>query len=362
MKQDNDKNEQVRTTPEAQADGNLDYTDRKITESNHKSVKAREMGLVLAVVLVLLVLTGMAICGFLFIKPEADTVQGQCDATEVRISGKLPGRVVTLYVEEGQMVKAGDTLVHIHSTLADAKMDQAKAAESVAQAGQRRVDAGTRKQVIDAAYDVYQQAVAATGIALKTYERLDNLCKEGVISEQKRDEAKAAYEVAKAGEAAAKSQWELTMAGAQKEDKEASAAMVRVARGGVKEVGAMLEDQYLVAPCDGEVTVIYPQESELVALGAPIMTIQKDDHWAVFNLRENLLKNITNGTKIKVYIPALDKHEEMEVFYIRDMGSYANWQATKATGDYDARTFTVRARPKRPIANFRPGMSVILEQ
>ena len=138
--------------------------------------------------------------------------------------------------------------------------------------------------------------------------------------------------------------------------------MVRASKAGVKEVGAVLEDQYLVAPCDGVITVIYPNVSELVSLGSPIMSLQKDDHWAVFNVRETELKNIKEGTTLKVYIPALDLNTEMTVFYIMDLGTYANWQATKATGDFDARTFQVKARPKKPIENFRPGMSVVLKQ
>ena len=135
--------------------------------------------------------------------------------------------------------------------------------------------------------------------------------------------------------------------------------MVRVARAGVSKANALLEDQYLTAPFDGEITVIYPNVSELVATGAPIMTLQKDDHWAVFNVRETLLKDIRLGSELKVYIPALDKDTVMKVFYIKDLGTYANWQATKATGDYDARTFQIKCRPAKPIDNFRPGMSVV---
>ena len=101
--------------------------------------------------------------------------------------------------------------------------------------------------------------------------------------------------------------------------------------------------------------------SELIATGAPVMTLQKDDHWAVFNVRETLLKDIRLGSKLKVKIPALDKEVEMKVFYIKDLGTYANWQATKATGDYDARTFQIKARPEKPVENFRPGMSVLYE-
>lgn len=181
----------------------------------------------------------------------------------------------------------------------------------------------------------------------------------GVVSEQKRDEAKAAYEAAKAGESAAKSQYELALSGAQHEDKQASSAMVTVAQGGVKEVDAILEDQYLTAPYDGEITVIYPNVSELIATGAPVMTLEKDDHWAVFNVRETLLKDIKLGSVLKVRIPALDKEVDMKVFYIKDLGTYANWQATKATGDYDARTFQIKCRPDKPVENFRPGMSVL---
>lgn len=317
--------------------------------------------LLLTVVIIILIVAAMAVAGFLFIKQGPDTIQGQGDATEVRISGKMPGRVAKIYVEEGQHVKTGDTLVHIYSTLVEARMNQAKAMEDVAAATNRKVDAGTRTQIVSAAHDLWAQAQAATGITEKTYRRLENLFAKGVVSEQKRDEAKAAYDAAKAAEAAAKSQYELAKSGAQKEDKEAAAAMVTAAKGSVEEVNALLEDQYLVAPCDGEITVVYPQVSELIATGAPIMTLQKKDHWATFNVRENMLKDITLGKKIKVYIPALDVHTDMKVYYIKDMGTYANWQATKSTGDYDARTFQIKARPEKPIENFRPGMSVIYE-
>lgn len=325
-------------------------------------VTAKDKTLVLAIIIIIAILACMALAGFLFIKQEPDTIQGQGEATEVRISGKLPGRVADIYVEEGQHVSAGDTLCRIHSSIVDAKMDQAQAMEQVAAAADRKVDAGTRIQIIESAADMVQQAQAAVDITRKTYERLDNLFRDGVVSEQKRDEAKAAYDAAVAAHSAARSQYELAKSGAQKEDKQAATAMVRASRAGVKEVNAVLEDQYLIAPYDGVITVIYPNVSELVSLGSPIMMLQRDDHWAVFNVRETKLKDIKNGSTLKVYIPALDITTEMTVFYIKDLGTYANWQATKSTGDFDARTFQVKARPKKAIENFRPGMSVVLKQ
>ena len=335
------------------------HTNYNPTLPDPTEVSAKEKSLIFTIVVVLLIIAAMAVVGFIFIKPAPDTVQGMGESTEVRISGKLPGRVTKLYVEEGQRVKAGDTLVHIHSSLIEARLAQAEAMEEASKATNRKVDAGTRKQIINSARDVMNQAAAATGIAKKTYDRMQNLFAKGVVSEQKRDEAKAAYDAAKAGEAAARSQYELALAGPQAEDKAAAESMVKVAQGGVNEVGAILEDQYLLAPADGVITVVYPNVSELVATGAPIMNLQKDDDHAVFNVRETLLKDITEGTKIRVKIPALDKEEVMTVFYIRDLGTYANWQATKSTGDYDARTFQIKAKPAKKIENFRPGMSVV---
>ncbi len=321
--------------------------------------KNRQRGLLIALLIVICALAALAVIGFLTLKPEPDTVQGQADATEIRVSGKLPGRVVTLYVEEGQHVHKGDTLVHIHSSIMDAKMEQAAAMENAAAATNRKVDAGTRPQIVTGAYDLYRQATAAREITQKTWQRMENLYAKGVVSAQKRDEAKAAYDAALAGENAAKSQWQLAKSGAQSEDKAAARAMVNVARGGVREAGAMLEDSYLLAPCDGVITVIYPHESELIMTGAPIMTLQKDDTYAVFNVREDLLRELPRGATVRVRIPALDKDVDMKVYYVKDMGSYANWQATKATGSYDARTFEIKAKPSKPVPGLIPGMSVI---
>lgn len=317
--------------------------------------------LLVALTVVVVACIVLSIIGFVFLDKPADIVEGQADATSVRVSGKLPGRVVDIYVHEGDMVKAGDTLVHIHSSLAEAKLMQAEGMETVARTQDRKIDAGTRVQIINAARDLVTQAEAAVTITKKTYDRLQNLYNEGVVSEQKRDEAKAAYDAAVAGRDAAKSQYELAKQGAQKEDKESAAAMVNVAKGGVAEVQSVLEDQYLMAPCDGQVDQIYPEESELVMLGAPIMSILKtSDKWVTFNVREDLLKDMPLGGEIEIMIPALDKKKvKAKIYYSRDLGSYATWQATKATGQWDSKTFEIKARPLEDLPELRPGMTVI---
>ena len=317
--------------------------------------------LISALGLVVIVVAALAIIGFLFINKPAQIIEGQAEATSVRVSGKLPGRVVEFYVQEGDMVKAGDTLVHIHSSIVEAKLQQARSMEEAAQATNRKVDAGTRSQIIQGAYELWQQANAAVTITKQTYDRMETLYREGVMSEQKRDEAKAAYDAATAAAAAAKSQYEMAKQGAQSEDKQAASAMVSAAGAGVSEVEALLEDQYLTAPCDGQVDVIFPHVGELVALGAPIMNVLKiDDKWVTFNVREEYLSDMTLGKEITVMIPALKQKEtKVKIYYVRDLGSYATWHATKTTGDWDSKTFEIKARPTEDIPDLRPGMTVI---
>lgn len=328
------------------------------------NAKKTERSLLLTMGIVIVAVAIIAIVGFVFMNKPADIIEGQAEGTTVRISGKLPGRVVEFFVEEGDTVHAGDTLVHIHSSLVDAQLTQAEAMQEVAEAQNRKVDAGTRSQIVKAAYDLLQQANAAVTITEKTYRRMENLYKEGVMSEQKRDEAKAAYDAAVAAKGAAESQYSLAKAGAQKEDKESTAAMVSAAGGGVAQVEALLEDSYLTAPFDGTIDQVYPQEGELVALGAPIMSLlRKDKRWITFNVREELLTDLTMGKKINVKVPALGmKDIEVEIYYIRDMGSYATWHSTKATGSWDSRTFEIKARPTEKVEGLRPGMSVIYEK
>ena len=195
--------------------------------------KKTERSLLITMAIVVAFVAVIAVIGFVFMNKPADIIEGQVEGTTVRISGKMPGRVTEFFVEEGDTVHAGDTLVHIHSSIVDAQLTQAEAMKEVAQAQNRKVDAGTRKQIVKAAYDLVQQAAAAVTITEKTYKRMENLYKEGVISEQKRDEAKAAYDAAVAAKGAAESQYSLAKAGAQKEDKESTAAMVSAAGGSV---------------------------------------------------------------------------------------------------------------------------------
>ena len=324
----------------------------------------KEKGLTIGLVAIILVIVLLALIGFFLLDPKAEIVQGQAEATQIRISGKLPGRIAEYWVEEGQRVHRGDTLVRISSPDAEAKLLQASAMESVYKATNEKVDNGARKEVIQSAYDMWQKALAGLEIAKKSFDRMNALYDKGVISAQKRDEVEAQYKAMVATESAARAQYDLAVSGAQSEDKKAAAAMVLAAQGGVNQVKSVLADSYLTAPIDGEISEIFPNVSELVGTGAPIMNVlQLDDMWVTFNVREELLKDFTMGKEINVVIPALGNEKAvLKIYFIKDMGSYAVWRATKATGSYDARTFQVKARPTSPIKDLRPGMSVLIQK
>lgn len=335
-----------------------------MTPSDNTQEKRANRTLLITMAIVVVAVLVIAIIGFIFMNRPDSYIEGQVEGTTIRISGKLPGRVVEFYAHEGDTVHAGDTLVHIHSSVVDAQLGQAEAMRTVAASQNEKVDAGTRIQIVNAAADLLRQAEAAVTITKKTYDRMERLFNEGVISEQKRDEAKAAYDAAVAAKDAAASQLSLAKAGAQKEDKAAAAAMVKAADSNIDQVNAVLEDSYLTAPFDGTIDQVYPEVGELVAMGAPIMSLlRSDERFMVFNVREELLSELPMGHEFKVMIPALDKKEvNVKVYYIRDMGSYATWRSTKSTGSYDSRTFQIKARPTEEIEGLRPGMSAVFPQ
>lgn len=295
---------------------------------------------------------------------ETDTIQGQADVTEYRVASKVPGRILQYKVHEGQYVHAGDTLALLEAPDIEAKLSQAQAAEQAAAAQSRKAEKGARQEQIQAAYEMWQKARAGVDIAEKSYARVKRLHDEGVMTAQKLDEVTAQRDAAIATEKAAKSQYEMARNGAQLEDKQAAAAVVSRAKGAVSEVNSYINETVLIAQADGEVTEIFPQVGELVGTGAPIMNVAiTADMWVTFNVREDHLAQFKMNHTIQAHIPALgNKAVTLKVYYMKDLGSYAAWKATKTTGQFDMKTFEVKAAPQQPIEGLRPGMSVVLDQ
>ena len=305
----------------------------------------------------------VALIGFFALGRDPELMQGQVEVSEYRVSSKVPGRILEIRVKEGDYVKVGDTLAILDAPEVRAKMEQAQGAQNAAAALELKAQNGARQEQIQGAYQVWQQAKAGLEIAEKSYNRVQRLFDEGVMSAQKRDEVYANYKAMEAQEKAAKSQYEMAQNGARREDKLAAAAQVDRARGAVQEVNSYIHETVQVAQMEGEVSDIYPKVGELVGMGSPIMTISlTKDMWGAFNVREDQLGQMAVGTEVDAFVPAFNKSVKMKIYYMKDQGTYAVWKATKANGQYDLKTFEVKARPIEPFEGLRPGMSLIIKQ
>lgn len=316
----------------------------------------------LAVLFLTLAVAAVGAIGFFMFGDTEETIQGEVEVSEYRVSSKVAGRILELRVKEGDYVKAGDTLAIISAPEIDAKKEQAVSAEDAASAISAMTDKGVRQEQIRGAFELWQQAKAGLEIAKKSYGRVQRLFDEGVMSAQKRDEAYANYKALEAQAKAAKSQYEMAVNGARQEEKRAAAAQVGRAKGAVQEVSSYMRETVQTATFDGEVSDVYPKVGELVGAGSPIMSISIiNDLWGTFNVREDLLNGMKNGSTFTAFCPAFGKDIKMKVYYIKDEGSYAVWKATKSSGQYDLKTFEVRARPINKIDGLRPGMSLVIK-
>lgn len=304
----------------------------------------------IAILVFIIVVALLAYCG-MYAYDQANTLilQGEVDTKTVDLSSKVVGRVLKINVQKGDSVKKGDVLIELDTPEINAKAEQADAMLALAMAQQAKVNNGTREEQIG-------MAKANFDVAKKTYDRMNRLHKEGVIPTQKLDEATAKYQ-------AAKEQYTMLVNGAQNEDKLSAAANVKRARGANAEVSSYLKENKIVAPMDGIVTELTVEEGELVGAGSPVVTIvDNSDCWVTFNLREDLLSKVKNGTEFDVNIPAVgDKPVKVKVNYISVMGNFANWRATKAKGEFDMKTFEVRAIPIEPQNDLRAGMSATFD-
>ena len=326
------------------------------------SAKSQHNNILLAIAGFVAVVIIVALIGFLALDRDVDVIQGQVEVTEYRVSSKVPGRILELRVSEGDYVKAGDTLAILDAPEVRAKMEQARSAESAAAAIELKAQNGARKEQIQGAYSVLQQAKAGYEIAEKSYQRIQRLYDEGVMSAQKRDEVYANYKAMEAQMKAAQSQYDMAVNGARMEDKLAASAQVGRAKGAVQEVNSYIHETVQIAQKEGEVANIYPKVGELVGTGSPIMSIAvMADMWGTFNVREDQLNGMQVGSEFTAFVPAFNKDVKMKVYYMKDQGSYAVWKATKANGQYDLKTFEVKARPVEKLDGLRPGMSLIIK-
>ena len=299
---------------------------------------------------------------YLAYQPKPVYLQGQIEAQQYSISSKVPGRIEQVMVKKGDIVKKGDPIFTIFSPEIEAKLEQAEAGQAMAGAMAQQAENGARSQQTKAAKDQWNKAKAGAELREKTFLRVDNLYKEGVVAEQKRDEAWTQWQAAKYTQSAALQMYQMAKEGARSETKLAAEEKVRMAAGAVAEVQAYATDTKIKSRFDGEISQVLLNSGELAPQGFPVVTvIDMQDAWVVFNVREDLLNNFPKGKTFTAYLPALERSLEFEVSHIAVMGDFATWRSTDSAKGFDLRTFEVEAKPLSQSNKLRVGMSVVIE-
>ena len=315
---------------------------------------------IVVLALIVLVIMGISQLQQFATQPREQFLQGQMEARRVLVAGKVPGRIEKLLVHEGDMVYKDSLVAVISSPEIEAKKMQAQGALGAAKAQASKARNGARSEDITALKAMADRAQEAATLAKNTYNRVQKLYNEGVLPLQKRDEAETQMKASQSAADAARAQYNQAVAGARSEDKAAANALVMQAKGANAEVDAYLEETKIRTPITGEVSLKLAEEGEVVGSGMPIIAVTDlNDSWAVFHLREDLLKNVSKGKKFYLQVPALDKTVEMVVSYIASVGDYATWRSSKESSGFDLKTFEVRMRPTHKVENLRPGMSVL---
>jgi HlyD family secretion protein len=331
------------------------------TDGQEKNTRAvtRTPSIVVGIVAAIVV----ALSVFYLLRPEPLLVQGEADATRLDIAARVDGRVKEIPVERGQSVPAGAVLVRIDNPETLAKHGQMKAGMAVAEAQLANVLAGTRAETIAARKAELERAQAALVLAQKTFDRTNTLTEQGNAPQARLDQVTDTLHESERAVDQAKSAYDQAVNGYTKEERDIARTNVEKTNADIQSVQSIIDQLVVYAPLASQVYQRNVEPGEYVSPGVPLVTlIDLADVWIHFDLREDLVKSLKVGDRFDVRIPALDDRlVAVEVKLIATKGEYASWRATRASGDFDLRTFSIRAYPVQPVPELRPGMSAYLD-
>jgi HlyD family secretion protein len=313
-----------------------------------------------AIIVTIIVAAIVGLCLWFLIQPQPLIIQGEADATRIDIAARVDGRVGRRPVERGDNVAAGQLLFEIDNPELVTKLHQAEAALAVASAQLANIEAGTRAEVIAQRKAAVEAATANLTLAQRTYDRVKELAGTGNAPIQRLDETTNALQVAQRSLDQAKSAYEAAVNGYTVEERGIARATVAKAKASIDTIKAQVDELVVKAPIAAQVYQIGAELGEYVSPGVPLLSlVDLNDVWLRFDLREDLAKGLKTGDRFQMRVPALgDRVIAAEIKVIATKGEYAGWRATRATGDFDLRTFEIRAYPVPPVPELRPGMSV----
>jgi HlyD family secretion protein len=310
------------------------------------------------VVVLFVVIIGLAI--WYLARPEPLLVQGEVESTRIDMAARVSGRLTKLLVTRGENVSAGAPLLTIDNPELVAELQEAITEKGVADAELARIKAGTRSEIVAQRKAAIDSATAALTFAQQTYNRTRQLVADKFEPQSKLDEDTDALTTAQNRLDQANSAYEEAIHGFTPEEREIAEANVGKAAAKIETVKSLVDQLSVSAPVASQVYQIPVEEGEVVIPGVPLLSlVDLNDTWVGFSLREDLVADLKVGVRFTVRIPALgDQRVVVEVRVIAPKGEYAGWRSTRATGDFDLRTFRIRAYPVEKIAGLRPGMSV----
>lgn len=295
-------------------------------------------------------------------RPPAQQLQGEVQADEVNVATKLLSRADRLLVDAGDRVSAGQTLAILSSPEIDNGEVQAQAALRSAQELQSLAIEGPREENIQSLHATWQAAAATAQLAATTSQRADRLFAEGVISAQRRDEARAARTSTARIAEASRAQYDRARAGTREQNQAIAAAQVDAARAAVDTAAALQNETRLIAPIAGEVSRRLAQPGEIVSPVLPVFQILDIDHpWVALNVQESQYSGLAKGKVLIGKVPALNRKVRFRVQSISPQGGFATWRATRQSSGYDVRAFEVKLAPAAATRDLRPGMSVLFD-
>ena len=320
---------------------------------------AKQGGRGAAVVVALIVVAILGLSAWYLSRPTSLLIQGEADSTRIDIAARVDGRVLKIPVLRGQNVDAGTILLQIDNPELLAKYQEAIAGKGVADAELAHINAGTRAETVAARKAEVDRAAADAALAQATYERIRKVAATQFASQQQLDQATATLQVAQRSLDQAKSSYQEALAGYTAEEVRMAEAKVVQAAAAVQTLQSLVDQLVVTAPAATQIYQINIEQGEVVSPGVPLLSlVDMHDVWLRFDLREDLVRDLKVGDKIAVRIPALaDRRVLAEVKLIAAKGEYADWRATRATGDFDLRTFAIRAYPTETVVGLRPGMS-----
>ncbi|WP_367111076.1 HlyD family secretion protein [uncultured Psychrobacter sp.] len=369
-----DENTSTEPTADLKAEPTEHSTDgyqRAHLKSKNAKKKAliKKVGIALAVVVVLGVISYGLFKSNQHSEPQVTTFQGQMQMQQTSIAAKVPGRIAKIFVTEGDVIEAGDQLIEMDSPEINAKVNQARAAKQAAQSQLEKAENGARPQEIAQARAAWQANKAAADLAASTYKRVNRLYQEGLMTQQRRDEAYTKYLATQDETEAARLQYDLALEGTRSEDESAAAAQVSQADAALEEALAAKDEANLVSPISGIVDDVIVNVGEVVGQGVPLLTlVDNDDQWVVLNVTEDHLNYFTIGQEFTGTIPALTSPSseqpytmQFRVYTSSVLSDFATWRPTNNDDGFDVRTFEIKARPTDPDSRVRSGMSVLIK-